>query len=90
MHPGVPIDAADLQNISRLLGEGGEQLLAQSLHGFIQIGNVLLLVGLEPIPVVVHPDAPEKVHGFRRKACKHKTTPVSFCYVWLLLSCRVL
>ena len=78
MHPGIPVDPADLQQIAGPVQEGLEQLLAQGLHGLVQGVHILLFVLLEPVPVVVHADAPEKINGLGGETGKHRVTSLLF------------
>ena len=72
MHPGIPVDAADLENITGFFQKGLEYRLAQGLHGLIKAVGVLLFVLQKPVTVVIHADSPEEIHGFRGKTGKHR------------------
>ena len=76
MEPGIPVDAADFEKIAGLVHKGLKQFLAQRLHRLVEGFDILLLVCLEPVPVVIHADAPEKIDGLRGKAGKHRFTSV--------------
>ena len=52
-----------------------EQILSQRLHRLVQVVYIIFFVFQEPFPVVVHPDAPQKIHSLRRKAFKHNLSP---------------
>ena len=45
VHPGIPVDAADLQHIAGLVQEGFKQFRSQFLHGMVQMVCILLFVG---------------------------------------------
>ena len=72
VEPGIPVDAADLQDAAGAVQEGLEYCRTQSLHGLVKGIHILLFVGQEPVPVVVHANAPEKINGLRGETCKHK------------------
>ena len=71
MHSGIPIDAADFQQIAGALNEGLEKMRAQRLHRLVKGGGVLFFVGREPFTVVIQANTPEKIHGFGSKSGKH-------------------
>ena len=83
VEPGVPVDAADLQNIPAPLPEGCEQVLPQVLHGIVQGFHVLTFIGRKPVPVIIHANAPEKINGLRSKALEHSV----FLFLSMCLSC---
>ena len=74
MHPGIPVDPADLQQVAGLVQKGLEEVFSQFLGGFKEGFHVLLFIGGEPLPVVVHANTPEKINGLGGKAGKHRFT----------------
>ena len=78
MEPGIPVDAADLAQQSRGVQEGLKQMGAQLLGGMVEILRVVVFMKLEPLAVVVKPDAPEKIHRFGGIAVEHKLSSVIY------------
>src|SRR5699024_196262 len=80
--PGVPVDPGNVEVQPQLGPLGGEavvDLLPQRRRGLIETAEILLLVGLEPGPVVVEADPPQKVQGLLTIALKHAVfTPALF------------
>ena len=72
--PGVPVNAADLQD-QRLPGQGRRQplvhRLAQLPGGGQQVLLIVVLVDQEPAALIVEADAPHKIHGFLAVSLKH-------------------
>ena len=71
MHPGIPINAADLDQIAGAVDIRLKKVLCQGLHRLVEILHIVLLVLQEPFPVIVEPNTPEKIYGFGRKTFKH-------------------
>ena len=75
--PGVPVDAghlADEPQVRPLLGEEVMELVRQSAHGLIELGEIGLLVGFKPAALIVEADAPHEVHGLVGKSGKHSAS----------------
>ena len=71
MEPGIPVDAADLAQDTGGVQEGLKNVGSQLLGGMVEIFGVAVLICLEPFPVVVEPDAPEKIHRLGGIAVEH-------------------
>ena len=74
VEPGIPVDPAALQNIAGRVQLGLEQFLSQGLHGLVQGVYILFFMLQEPVPVVVHSNAPEKIHSLGGEALEHSVS----------------
>jgi hypothetical protein len=83
VHPGIPVDPADLEKMAGLVHKGQKQLLTKGLHGLIEVVYIILLVLQEPFSVIIEADSPEKIHSFRCEACKHGAPPSWF---WIIIA----
>ena len=72
---GVPPDPGDM-HLEVLLREAGlkdiQRLHGQRPEGPVQMGLVFIPVGIEPLPVVVHGQAPQEVPCGLGKAMEHR------------------
>jgi hypothetical protein len=71
VHTGIPVDAAELVNLTGTFQERLKQFPTQSLHGFVEMFDVVGFVSHKPLPIVIHADAPEKIHGLWGETFKH-------------------
>ena len=62
--------------IDPTLGEEGTAALVEKFKAMVEAEgtDVLFFMLQEPVPVVVHADAPEKIDGLRGEAGKHEIT----------------
>ena len=72
VHPGIPVDPGNFQQITAAVQKGLEQILSQSFGRLIEIVYIIFLVFQKPFPVVVQSDTPEKIHGLGGITCKHR------------------